>query len=485
MKKRILLLIVLFLSVFSLAACNEGKVENIKPVNPGDISIPSIAPSIPDTPSNEPSNDASIPSVEISTPSVDNPDVITYTVTVIYNKKTFDLDADVKAIWTNGQSLHQTEFDENSKSSIEGLDGEFNVYLSDIPDKYTYDPNIYKANKDNPNVVIELQKITTFKRDQGTGKDLYNAYQISSEGYFRAEIKKANQIIYFEYAPQASGVYFVESLVNTFDDEINPKLDVHDGSTQYKNPTASETVDTGGISKDNGFTKNFKWTLKMSADQKGCVYTFGVKAKGKLDEYPIIVDFKIKYLTEYEYMGIVSTLMTPTDERVLYGTEVTDEYPMAEYVYYNADGGTGNYYNSEDGTSIENSLLDGTKFVYNEEDKYWHYLSPNGPILCAAIDVPCAYFDEALNKVESHGNKNLTVNKGTENYKQFIEDFYTRFSNSDGVCYVTMELKEFLQKYSTSQMLVNDGYGQIEVLGTNSKESDQWLFACGYYLPKQ
>ena len=87
--------------------------------------------------------------------------------------------------------------------------------------------------------------------------------------------------------------------------------------------------------------------------------------------------------------------------------------------------------------------------------------------------------------IEYHGNKNLTVSNGTENYKQFIEVDYAAACNSDGVCYVTKELMEFLQKFSVSQRLFFDGNGFVETAGVFALEDDQWLFACGYYVEKE
>ena len=81
-------------------------------------------------------------------------------------------------------------------------------------------------------------------------------------------------------------------------------------------------------------------------------------------------------------------------------------------------------------------------------------------------------------------SKNLTVSNGTENYKQFVEISYAAACNSDGVCYVTMELMEFLQKFSVSQRLFFDGNGFVESTGVYAAEDDQWLFACGYYAIK-
>ena len=52
---------------------------------------------------------------------------------------------------------------------------------------------------------------------------------------------------------------------------------------------------------------------------------------------------------------------------------------------------------------------------------------------------------------------------------------------------VTAELKEFLQQYSTSQLLFCDGNGWVESnpdIKIYSNEEDQWLFACGYYEKK-
>lgn len=61
---------------------------------------------------------------------------------------------------------------------------------------------------------------------------------------------------------------------------------------------------------------------------------------------------------------------------------------------------------------------------------------------------------------------------------------YADYANSDGLCPVTEELKEFLQKFSVSQRYFNDGNGWIEYNSTSpidAAEADQWLFACAYY----
>ena len=166
-------------------------------------------------------------------------------------------------------------------------------------------------------------------------------------------------------------------------------------------------------------------------------------------------------------------------------TTRTPDYSSSKYIYKNTDFGTGSYYG---GSTNGTGFLDADYFKYNEETGYWHLYDnitkTYGPVLCVKITKPCAYYEESLNLIESHGNKNLTVSNLTENYKQFIEVEYAAICNSDGVCYVTNEMKEFLQKFSVSQRLFFDGNGFVESTGVYAIEEDQWLFACGWYEEK-
>ncbi len=63
---------------------------------------------------------------------------------------------------------------------------------------------------------------------------------------------------------------------------------------------------------------------------------------------------------------------------------------------------------------------------------------------------------------------------------------YGEYCNSDGCYAVTAELKDFLQKFSISQRYFNDGIGFVEThetIAVYADDDDQWLFACGYYVP--
>ena len=197
--------------------------------------------------------------------------------------------------------------------------------------------------------------------------------------------------------------------------------------------------------------------------------------------------------------------------------------------------GAEQYYTPEgSNTSIlafrgENYRLSPNTGVYHlyDETKYasdpYGFGAGFGPVLYGKITSPIRFIGdgadggEALTVIEYHGNKALTVSNGTENYKLFIEGFYNinvqanqpidasgqlqgmpvgfpdlykqalgyaDFVNGDGLVPVTPELKEFIQKFSVSQRLFNDGNGYAEVYASPSVdalEEDQWLFACCYY----
>ncbi len=173
---------------------------------------------------------------------------------------------------------------------------------------------------------------------------------------------------------------------------------------------------------------------------------------------------------------------------------------------------------------------------YDEENGTW------GEILYAYVSAPGRFIDKSFDAIEYEGNKFLTVNNGTQNYKFFIEGFkslgnggfcvnfpdndaicpclesgkchgacafgckdchpqctqvpqevldsqggYSDYTNQDGVYAVTEELRIFLQSYSTSQLLFCDGNGWVESnpnIKIYSNEDDQWLFACAYYEKK-
>ena len=460
MKRKISGLLMMLFMIISLVGCGSYTEE---PVVPPTSIIDDPTVELPTQP---------------ETPTVDDPTVeqeVEFVVSLVYNKKLFIPDASepITVTWADDYSQYTQVIGEDGYARIK-LQGDFNVYLDNTPKDYAYDPNIYTASSENPVVEIELLKVAKVSKGRGTA--LFNEYEISSDGVYSAKVTSKTKKVFYEYQPKQPGYYTIESLVNIYEDTVNPKVDIYDGSTQYKN--FRETLDDGGAYKKGGYTKNFKWTVRMSqAELAGGVFTFAIYADSKTGVYPVTINFRITYQGEYNPDGIVSRMILPEEANF-----TTPEFSSSKYTYRNSDHGTGSYYS---GRTNGTGLLDGDDYKYNEESGYWHLYDKEtntfGPILCASITVPCAYYEESLNMIESHGNKNLTVSNSTENYKQFIEVYYAAACNSDGVCYVTMELMIFLQKFSVSQRLFFDGNGFVESTGVYAIEEDQWLFACGYY----
>lgn len=465
MLKKILCLLLLFMFIFPLYSCVTVEQPPVTPPNDGIIEDPNNNQT--EDPNNQTNQNQPTGGVE-------------YQVSLVYNKKLYiPKDGEtITIVWSDDYAKYTKEIDSTGYAKI-NLDGEFRVYIEETLEEYTYNPNIYNADNDNPIVEIELLKIAKVSKGNGTG--LYKEYELSSVGTYRANLTKGKNKIYYEYQPTQAGWYVIESMVNIYDDLVNPKIDIYEGTFAFKN--FNETKDSGGTYIKGGYTKNFKWVVNISEQRLGNVFTFVVYAESKTGIYPMNVDFKITYEGEYYEYGIASTVIEAKEANFK-----TKDYAKDKYTFINTDGGTGNYYG---GTTNGTGILDGSKFKYNEETGYYHLYDKEtdtfGPILCAKISAPCAYYDQegALNMIESHGNKNLTVSDGTENYKQFIEVDYTYACNSDGVCYVTQELMEFLQKFSISQRLFFDGNGFVESTGVFALEEDQWLFACGYYIEKE
>ena len=402
-------------------------------------------------------------------------DEVEFVVSLIYNKRLFIPDEEVTVIWMDDYSQYSKTIDTEGYAKIM-LDGDFNVFLGNTPSGYTYDANIYTADSDNPVIEIEIFKISKVSKGRGTA--LYKEFEINNDGIYRTEIVNKTTKVFYEYQPKKAGYYVIESLVSIYEDTVNPKVDVYVGTFAAK--YFNETLDSGGTYKKGGYTKNFKWIVKLSQAELSNVYTFAIGAESKTGVYPVYVDFRISYLGEYIPESIISKKIVAEEANFK-----TPDYSGNDYIFMNSDHGTGSYYAA---VSNGTGLLKGSDYKYNEETGYWHryYADTDtyGPILCAKITKPCAYYEEALNMIESHGNKNLTVSNGTENYKDFIEKQYALACNSDGVCYVTMELMIFLQKFSVAQRLFFDGNGFVESTGVYAIEEDQWLFACGYYVEK-
>ncbi len=458
-----------------------------------------------------------------------------FTVSLVLNGEKFIPSEEITVQWNDGYVLPtRAVIDKNGIASAFGLDGDYTVTLQNLPEGYTYNPNIYKATNDKKHIDIELFELNSGK---GRGSSEYNAIVLKDVGMYRAEIKSGSSVLFFEYAPKKSGTYTIESWVDISSNKINPKVDVYTSNPQYKK--LEYTIDGGGA--EGKFTKNFVYEVEIASEQISSsntgqvVFTFAIHVDARSESYfPATVDFAVKYEGAFSLEKIPSNIMVPTQnterspekpagavwvDAVVPGTTIFDESYFA--LWSKEDGGDGYYHLVERDS-------DGNITSY-------------GPTLYANINCPTKFIDAPFTHVEDPGNKNLTVSNGTENYKLFIEGFYglvdknptdgyyfcvtncpcrnseqspcpgacvegcencskdcrpcpeeafynvgyVGVANSEGRCAVTQELKEFLLKYSQNQELFKDGNGWAETNVTprhDSDEASQWLFACGYYV---
>ncbi|MBE6548246.1 MAG: hypothetical protein E7667_05145 [Ruminococcaceae bacterium] len=441
-----------------------------------------------------------------------------FSVTLIFDGDQYIPDIPIYAKWTDDKSYHEAAFDETGVAKISGLDGDYQVTLSDVPEGYTYNPNAYVATNNSKNVTIELYKCV---KSRTGGGGLYNCIAINKLSVYRAALENDKSQVFFEFTPSESGTYSIESWVNVTDNTVNPLIDVYTGSSAAK--FFHKTLDEGG--KSSTYTKNFKYEINVDERMIGNTYTFAIRAESEKG-FPVNVDFAVQLDGGFKIDWSTSVLMIPQAElksvqapigRKLVGPEIN--------------------------LSPGKYRFDGTMYGLNEDDGYYHKYNEatgkyDGELLFAYISSPCRFLDDAFTTIEYHGNKALTVSNGTENYKFFIEGSgtvgyfcvnisqpptkcpcilngcggvcvdgckecmsecntvsqeeydgmrrggYANYVNSDGLCPVTQELKDFLQKYSVNQRLFNDGNGWVEnndIIDVDALEDDQWLFACAYY----
>lgn len=436
----------------------------------------------------------------------------------------------VDAVWTGEGSVKTAAFDERGVATVDGLDGDYQVTLSGLPEGYTYNPNVHTTTNNHRNIELELYEVII---PYGEGTHMYNDYvRLSDETknavnpyVYRVTVDSAEDRVHCQFSPPSSGMYSVESWVDVTAQNINPKIDVYNGSFAFK--TFSHVLEAGGVSK--GYTTNFKHEVRITKDMIGNDFSFAVYAGVKNGRFPVTIDFVVQCDGEWVVERNQAKMMT-------HGTlkaQKNYDASLYEYVQASVDVQTG----------VNGYVFEGAKFKFNEDTGYYHFYDETlyqgytenyadgtsktfangyGPILYMEINAakgadldpfltPYQGMPIGFSNVEMPGNKNLTVSRNTENYKMFIEGYgalvsgghiwleslteeqkaeyskyggYSNATNADGVYGVTEELKIFAQKYSVSQELFADGEGIAEDVGYDALDDDQWLFACVYYRKK-
>ena len=102
-----------------------------------------------------------------------------FTVSLMYAGEPYIPKIDMCVRWSDGVSVHEAAFGEDGVARVTGLDGDYQVTLTELPKNLTYNPNIYVATNDSKHVIIELYKYKSAKRG---GEDIYKCITIKDLG---------------------------------------------------------------------------------------------------------------------------------------------------------------------------------------------------------------------------------------------------------------------------------------------------------------
>ena len=419
-----------------------------------------------------------------------------FTVSLVYNGEPFITYEDISAIWTanDGTGMFNAPFDRKTgKASTSGLDGIYKVTLSKTPSGYAYDPNGYFVTNSDRKKEIELFKILATPVGR-TGTDFYeDVITLNAEGVYRFNFTKSgSQRIYCQFSPKNSGAYYIESLADITANEINPRIDIYEGSFAFKNPVPKERVDTVPEDADfpapprSVYTKNFRCRYTGGSNS---YFPFVLRIDSTVG-VPATLDLRIykdpnssgsiEKPQEYKLVDIdpTVTLEQMPDETGTY-TMLTKQ--IGNKLLFDSSlyglGNDGYYYvKAEDGTLTDKRI-------------YAKLTQPNFIIDFSHIDAiegeharlrfrgkDYTFLIRGYNGLVKRGIYDEAILAKYENAKSYCD-----FVNKDGAYAVTPQLAEFFREFSNASYYFHDGDGYLEHEGYASSDADQWLFACGYY----
>lgn len=428
MCRKIISILLLFIMLFSLSACSGeyhygNNLDSDKNDNGKDDTDSEYAP-----------------------PEMNDDPTDDFTVTLLADGAAYSPRMEMFVYWNDGFSIHKAPVDVNGVARIDGLDGDYRVTLSAVPNEYTYDPNNNFATNDDRNIVLNLY---TLNRLSGSGTGIYDCYNFTKTGVYSAVINSPEDAIYFQYAPDRMGTYTIESWMDITADNVNPYIEVYGGHSEYK--YYIKTTDDGGAV--GSYTINFIHTVEIAKENISAggqaTYTFAVKAETKNNKYPVTITFAVKRDGDFELPRPGSSGNNGTASGMA----------IPEFDFSDFDASQHEYGDSYRIIYPEYRLNDTNVYVFDEKrfqlwdkkkggDGFYHvydkekYAETNGygPILYANITSANRFIDIAFSKIEYNSKGeviNAALSAGGLNYKHFIEG-YTKlatFGNINGGSY--------------------------------------------------
>lgn len=417
-----------------------------------------------------------------------------FKVTLECNGASFIPETEMYAVWTasDGSGITQAQFGEDGIAKTEELDGNYSVTLLGVPEGYTYNPNVYSVSNSKRNIAIQLYELIP---TVGSGADKYNnIIKLSKLGAYRINFTEAGQEIFCQYQPSKNGEYVVESIMSVVDNEINPRLNVYVGTSAWKPSTPTETINEGGVC--SAYTKNVKYVIQMTSNERGNVYAFGLKCDSRVG-YPAYVDFIITRDGDFERDEEEIPWAVPTENfRNPDGTLKQhpsysgynflrfgiDDDPNGvcdggRVAYYDpAEGGDGYYHLVDGDGNITDTLLYARLKDTNTDSGLSINLYGDELVSLKVNNVNYTFFIRGYDYLVNNGYSNASEFEGKLGYGDCLLNY-----GSYGLYPVTKELKDFLQAFCLKNQYFMDGYGWAEQNGYNSTLDNSWLCFTGYF----
>lgn len=367
-------------------------------------------------------------------PELNNDPTDDFTVTLMADGEPYKPRMDMLVYWNDGFSVHAAPVNEEGVARIDGLDGDYRVTLSAVPNEYAYDPNNNIATNEDRNIVVNLYTMTNLT---GGHNDEYNCYNFRYTGVYSAIITGPDQKVFIEYAPSGMGTYTIESWMDVTADNVNPYIDVYGGT--FANKWYETTTDGGGTV--GSYTINFVHTVQIAKENISgggqATYTFAVGADVKNNRYPVTVVFAVKRDGDFELVRPVN----PGGS----GNSGKGGVAISEHDFSDFNKADHEYDKREYKTAYPEYLLSGNTYVFDEKnfkiwkrseggDDFYHVYSLEkypetngyGPILYANITSTNRFVDRPFNLIDYNDKGevvyfNLVAN-GVD-YKHFIEGY--------------------------------------------------------------
>ena len=417
LKNKIIALIMAIVTIFTFVSCEEYNFSAITPggnMNKGDgDSSESNKPTLNDDPTDD------------------------FTVTLMLDGKNYSPRIEMSVYWDDGFSRHAALVDQNGIARVDGLDGDYRVTLSTVPNEYAYNPNAYVATNDNKDITIELFHMNLLS---GGGTGMYDCYSFRKTGVYSAVIEDPTDAIWFEYAPETNGVYTIESWIDVTADNVNPYIEVYDGSTQYKYKV--------GITSDGGavgsYTTNFVHEVRIYDDNISsagqAVYTFAVKAESKNDKYPITVVFAVtrdRTLDRVHDSSSEKSIAIPEYDFSNFDKSAHEYGSSYKFVNpeYKLSGTTNTYVFDASKYKLWQKKDGGDDFYHVYDEEKYASTGGYGPIVYAYITSSFRFLDTSFHKVEYRNGQmvNSALTVYGKNYKHFIEGYSALALKDDDV----------------------------------------------------